>query len=115
MSDRLGQEALTFAVLRGLAMIGGLAALSIVPLRPEHQIHLWPLLAAFIIYKGGLFALLFLVFDVLGVLLYPWAMELRRLGALGLGVPALGAVLVFVGLLTVGWTYAWKKKGLEWR
>ena len=60
MSDRLGQEALTFAVLRGLAMIGGLAALSIVPLRPEHQIHLWPLLAAFIIYKGGLFALLFL-------------------------------------------------------
>jgi len=41
-------------------MIGGLAALSIVPLRPEHQVHLGPLLAAFIAYKGALFALLFL-------------------------------------------------------
>ncbi len=56
----MGQDAFVFAVLRGLAMIGGLAALSIVPLRPEHQIHLWPLLGAFILYKTILFALLFL-------------------------------------------------------
>lgn len=52
---------MTFAVLRGLAMIGGVAALSIVPLRPEHQVHLAPLLGAFIAYKGVLFALLFLL------------------------------------------------------
>jgi signal transduction histidine kinase len=56
---RLSNEALAFAVLRGLAMIGGLAALSIAPLRPEHQVHLWPLLGAFIVYKGTLFALLY--------------------------------------------------------
>ncbi len=56
---RLSNDALTFAVLRGLAMIGGVAALSIVPLRPEHQVHLAPLLGAFILYKGILFALLF--------------------------------------------------------
>jgi len=60
MRERLEPEAQTFAVLRGLAMIGGLAALSIVPLRPEHQVHLGVLLLAFIIYKGALFALLFL-------------------------------------------------------
>ncbi|MSQ41377.1 MAG: NADH-quinone oxidoreductase subunit A [Dehalococcoidia bacterium] len=66
-------------------------------------------------FRYYLFALLFLVFDVLGVLLYPWAVELRNLGALGLGWPALGGVMVFVGLVTVGWVYAWKKKGLEWR
>jgi signal transduction histidine kinase len=52
---------MTFVVLRGLAMIGGVAALSIVPLRPEHQVHLAPLLGAFIAYKGALFALLFLL------------------------------------------------------
>ena len=56
---RLDPDALAFAVLRGLTMIGGLAALSIVPLRPEHQIHLLPLLGAFIAYKGALFSLLF--------------------------------------------------------
>ena len=56
------------------------------------------------------FALLFLVFDVLGVLLYPWAVQLRHLGA-----PALVAVLLLVGLLAVGWLYAWGKRGLEWR
>jgi signal transduction histidine kinase len=58
MRERLDSEALAFAVLRGLAMIGGLAALSIVPLRPEHQVHLGPLLVAFLVYKGALFALL---------------------------------------------------------
>ena len=56
---RLDRDALAFAVLRGLTMIGGLAALSIVPLRPEHQIHLLPLLGGFIAYKAALFTVLF--------------------------------------------------------
>ena len=60
MAERLKQDALTFAGLLGLAMIGGFAALSIVPLRPEHQVHLGPLLGAFIAYKAGLFVLLVL-------------------------------------------------------
>ena len=61
-------------------------------------------------FRYYLFALLFLIFDVLGVLLYPWAIGLRALGA-----PALGVVLVVVALLSVGWLYAWRKRGLEWR
>ena len=61
-------------------------------------------------FRYYLFALLFLIFDVLGVLLYPWAIGLRELGA-----SALPVVLVVVALVSVGWLYAWRKKGLEWR
>lgn len=59
MRARLDPEALAFAVLRGLTMIGGLAALSVVPLRPEHQVHLGPLLGAFIVYKAAVTLVLF--------------------------------------------------------
>ena len=83
MSERLGQEATTFAVLRGLAMIGGVAALSILPVRPEHQVHLGPLLGAFIAYKVVLFALL----------------ALRPEGARALFLGTLGADLGIVFLL----------------
>lgn len=58
MNAQLDPAARTFALLRGLAMIGGLAALSIVPLSPEHRIHLGPLLGAFVTYKAALFGLL---------------------------------------------------------
>ncbi len=58
LPHRLGKEALSFAVLRGLALTGGVAALFIVPLRPEHQLHLAPLLGAFIVYNAALLAVL---------------------------------------------------------
>jgi NADH-quinone oxidoreductase subunit A len=56
-----------------------------------------------------LIALLFLVFDVEIVFLYPWAVELRRLGTLGL-VEA----LVFIAILAVGFFYAWQRGALDW-
>ncbi len=56
--DRHGNEAVAFGVLRSLTLIGGLSALSIVPLRPEHRIHLAPLLAGVVAYKAALFAVL---------------------------------------------------------
>src|SRR5258706_15822385 len=49
-------------------------------------------------------AILFLVFDVEIVFLYPWAVELRRLGVYGLV-----EVLFFVGILGVGLIYAWQR------
>jgi signal transduction histidine kinase len=58
VAQRLSDDARTFAVLRGLTMIGGLAALFLVPLRPEHQVHLLPLLGGFIVYKAALFAVI---------------------------------------------------------
>ena len=54
-------------------------------------------------------ALLFVVFDVEIIFLYPWAVELRRLGMFGL-VEA----LFFIGILTVGLIYAWERGALDW-
>jgi NADH-quinone oxidoreductase subunit A len=56
-----------------------------------------------------LYALLFVVFDVEIIFLYPWAVAFHRLGLFGL-VEA----LIFIAMLAVGLIYAWKKKVLEW-
>ncbi|WP_067926828.1 NADH-quinone oxidoreductase subunit A [Alicyclobacillus shizuokensis] len=56
-----------------------------------------------------LFALLFVVFDVETLFLYPWAVSYHRLGKFGL-VEA----LLFIVILAVGLGYAWRKKVLEW-
>ncbi|MGH7837873.1 MAG: NADH-quinone oxidoreductase subunit A [Candidatus Binataceae bacterium] len=54
-------------------------------------------------------AILFLVFDVEVVFLYPWAVNLRELGMFGL-VEA----LVFIGVLAAGLAYAWQRGALDW-
>jgi NADH-quinone oxidoreductase subunit A len=54
-------------------------------------------------------AILFLVFDVEVVFLYPWAVELRRLGMFGFV-----EVLIFVAILGVGLIYAWRRGALDW-
>ncbi len=56
------------------------------------------------------YALVFLALDVLVVFLYPWAVQLKQLGAFSLYV-----VLILVGIVLVGYVYAWKKKVLEWK
>jgi len=56
------------------------------------------------------YALVFLALDVLVIFLYPWAVQLRELGAF-----SLYAVLVLVLIVLVGYVYAWKKKVLEWK
>src|SRR3972149_6442067 len=61
-ADRLDAEAQVFAVLRTLTLVGGVAALLIVPLRPEHQLHLAPLLVGFVVYKALLYLVLLLWF-----------------------------------------------------
>jgi NADH-quinone oxidoreductase subunit A len=54
-------------------------------------------------------ALLFLVFDVEIIFLYPWAVELRKLGMFGF-VEA----LIFVAVLFVALVYAWQRGALDW-
>ena len=56
------------------------------------------------------YALLFLALDVLVVFLYPWAVDLRRLGHFGF----IG-VFIFIFIVIVGYVYAWRKKVLEWK
>jgi NADH-quinone oxidoreductase subunit A len=54
-------------------------------------------------------ALLFLVFDVEVIFLYPWAVELRKLGMFGF-IEA----LIFIAILFVGLIYAWERGALDW-
>lgn len=54
-------------------------------------------------------AVLFILFDIEVVFFLPWAIVLRQLGLFGLI-----EMVVFVFVLLVGYTYAWKKGALEW-
>ncbi|MBB6638099.1 NADH-quinone oxidoreductase subunit A [Cohnella thailandensis] len=56
-----------------------------------------------------LYALMFVIFDVETVFLYPWAVAYKQLGLF-----ALFEMVVFVGLLLVGLIYAWRKKVFQW-
>jgi NADH-quinone oxidoreductase subunit A len=49
------------------------------------------------------------IFDVEAVFLFPWAVTYRQLGFY-----ALIEMGIFIGLLLIGYIYAWRKKALEW-
>lgn len=57
-----------------------------------------------------LYALIFVVFDVETVFLYPWAVAYKQLGLF-----ALVEMLIFVAILVAGLAYAWRKGALAWR
>ncbi len=59
------------------------------------------------------YAILFVVFDVETVLLFPWAVKYGVLSK-QFGFIAFGAVLVFLAVVTFGYLYAWRKGALEW-
>jgi NADH-quinone oxidoreductase subunit A len=59
--------------------------------------------------KFYLIAMLFILFDIEAVFLYPWAILYKKLGVFG--VVEMG---VFVVILFVGYIYVWKKGALEW-
>lgn len=59
--------------------------------------------------KFYLVAMLFLIFDIEVVFLYPWAILFRRLGIFGL--VEMG---IFLSILVIGFVYVWKKGALEW-
>jgi NADH-quinone oxidoreductase subunit A len=56
-----------------------------------------------------LFALLFILFDVEVVFMFPWAVDFRYLGWFGFV-----EMVTFIVLLAIGFIYAWKKGALEW-
>lgn len=56
-----------------------------------------------------LFALMFVIFDVEAVFLYPWAVAYEQLGLF-----AIVEMFIFVLMLVIGLIYAWKKKVLKW-
>jgi len=56
-----------------------------------------------------LIAVLFILFDIEVVFFLPWAVVFRQLGLFGLL-----EMVIFIGILLVGYVYAWKKGALEW-
>jgi len=56
-----------------------------------------------------LVAILFILFDLEIAFLFPWAVVLQEIGLFGFA-----AVMVFLGILIIGFLYEWKKGALEW-
>ena len=56
-----------------------------------------------------LVAILFIIFDLEVAFLFPWAVSLAEIGWLGFG-----SMMGFLGVLTIGFIYEWKKGALEW-
>jgi NADH-quinone oxidoreductase subunit A len=56
-----------------------------------------------------LVAILFIIFDLEIAFLFPWAISLGNIGLLGFW-----SMMIFLGVLTIGFIYEWKKGALEW-
>ena len=56
-----------------------------------------------------LVAILFIIFDLEIAFLFPWAVSLKEIGPTGFW-----AMMVFLGILVVGFIYEWKKGALDW-
>jgi NADH-quinone oxidoreductase subunit A len=56
-----------------------------------------------------LVAILFIIFDLEVAFLFPWAVSLGALGLFGFW-----SMIIFLGVLTIGFIYEWKKGALEW-
>jgi NADH-quinone oxidoreductase subunit A len=56
-----------------------------------------------------IFAMLFVIFDIEVIFLYPWAVVFSKIELIGLI-----EMLVFIGLFLVAYVYAWRKGALEW-
>ena len=56
-----------------------------------------------------LIAILFIIFDLEIAFFFPWAVVLSELG-----LPAFWAMMIFLGILVVGFIYEWRKGALEW-
>ena len=56
-----------------------------------------------------IFAMLFVIFDIEVIFLYPWAVVFTKIGIVGLV-----EMLIVIGLFVVAYVYAWRKGALEW-
>jgi NADH-quinone oxidoreductase subunit A len=56
-----------------------------------------------------IFAMLFVIFDIEVIFLYPWAVVFTKIELIGLI-----EMLIFIGLFLVAYVYAWRKGALEW-
>lgn len=57
-----------------------------------------------------IYALIFVIFDIEVIFIYPWAVAFKQMGLF-----ALVEMFIFIAILTLGLAYAWKKNALEWK
>lgn len=111
---------LIFAVLFPLIPIVASVALGVFKIRPAspdpikssiYECGMVPVGDAQVRYhvRYYVFGLLFVIFDVEAVFLYPWAVAYK-----GLGFFAFVEAVLFMGVLFVGYAYAWRKRAMEW-
>jgi NADH-quinone oxidoreductase subunit A len=116
-------EYLPIVILAALAVLFGVASLGVSALlRPHH-----PTPAKLAPYECGIeparlpagerfpvnfyvVAMLFIIFDIETIFLFPWAVGFRQLGLFGLAEMA-----AFIALVFVAYVYVWKSGGLDWR
>ncbi len=123
MIDQFGRAGflLIFAVIFPLIPILASVALGVFKIRPSkpdpikesiYECCMVPIGDAQVQYKVRyyVFGLLFVIFDVEAVFLYPWAVTYRQLG-----LYAFVEALIFIGILLIGYAYAWRKGAMEWR
>ncbi len=110
---------LTTVLLAAHALLGGWRTAPDAPTRrplpgqaEPYESGVWPVGSARerVPIRYYLIAMLFLLFDVEAVFLYPWAVVARELKLFGLV-----EMLTFVGVLGLGFLYAWKRGALEWQ
>jgi NADH-quinone oxidoreductase subunit A len=100
----------------GVVSLG--AARLLRPSRPEpvklmnYECGAEPIGQAWVQFPAGFYlvALVFIVFDTLAVFFFPWALVLRAGG-----LPAFWVVAAFVGIVGLGWLYAYREGVLEWK
>lgn len=115
----MSSEALIIFFLGGVVMVGVgilvsnlLAPKSANPQKEEpYECGIPTQGSAWIQFKVGyyLFAILFLIFDVETVFIFPWAVVMKKVG-----LAAFIEILIFFLVLGLGLLYAWKKKALKW-
>ena len=59
-----------------------------------------------------IFAMLFVIFDIEVIFLYPWAVSFNHISAIS--IVGLVEMMIFIGLFILAYVYAWKKGALEW-
>jgi NADH-quinone oxidoreductase subunit A len=105
-----------FIVAFGLMSLG--IARIIRPSRPDpiklmnYECGAEPIGSAWVQFPAGFYlvAIVFIVFDALAVFLFPWALVLRTVG-----LGAFWVMAAFVGIIFLGWLYAYREGVLEWK
>ncbi len=106
------------ALIVGFGVVSLAAAWVLRPSRPDavklsnYECGAEPIGSAWVQFPVGFYlvALVFIVFDALAVFLFPWVLVLRTVG-----MPAFWVMAAFVGIIGLGWLYAYREGVLEWK